>query len=97
MISGATDKTDKAVEHRVDMRARRGMDIQGVKDVESFDEEGASLITVCGRLTVEGENIKINVLDLERGIVSIGGRIDALYYSEAGEGEKKGFFSRMFK
>ena len=93
MISEA----DKRAEHRVDMRSRRSMDIDGVRDVESFDEEGASLITNCGRLTLEGSGIKINVIDLERGVVNIEGRIDALFYSDAGESEKGSFFSKIFK
>ncbi|MBO5683032.1 MAG: sporulation protein YabP [Clostridia bacterium] len=93
MVSEATKKE----EHKIDMRSRSSADISGVRDVESFDESGASLVTVSGRLTLEGAGIKINVLDLERGVVRIEGRIDALYYSDASEGEKKSFFGRVFR
>ncbi len=87
----------KKEEHRIDMRSRSCAEISGVRDVESFDESGASLITVSGRLTIDGSGIKINVLDLERGIVSIEGKIDALYYSDVSDGEKRSFFGRMFR
>jgi len=82
-------------EHIINIISRRHMDISGVKDVESFDEEGASLVTASGRLTVEGKNIKVSALDVERGVVKIEGQIDALFYSDVKEEEKRGLFGRM--
>ena len=81
-------------EHSVNLISRRNMDICGVKDVENFDEEGATLVTLCGRLSVEGKNIKISVLDVERGVVKIEGQIDALFYSEIGENSKRSLFGK---
>ena len=80
-------------EHRINLVSRRHMDISGVSDVESFDDEGASIITHAGRLTLEGRGIKVSTLDVERGVVSIDGQIDALFYSDVKE-ESKG---RLFK
>ena len=85
----------KMPEHGVNIISRRHMDISGVRDVESFDEEGASLLTTCGRLTLEGRGIKVSALDVERGIVKIEGQIDALFYSDVKEDSKRGLFGRM--
>ena len=82
-------------EHRVTLVSRRHMDIGGVTDVESFDDAGASLTTHCGRMTIEGRGIKVSVLDVERGVVSIDGQIDAIFYSDIKEDSKRRLFSRM--
>lgn len=81
-------------EHSINIISRRHMDISGVRDVESFDEEGASLITNCGRLSLEGKNIKVSALDVERGVVKIEGQIDALFYSDVREDSRRGLFGR---
>lgn len=81
-------------EHSINLVSRRHMDISGVRDVESFDEEGASLLTLSGRLTLEGKGIKVSALDVERGVVKIEGQIDALYYSDVKDDGKRRFFSR---
>ena len=82
-------------EHSINIISRRHMDISGVRDVESFDDEGATLITNCGRLTLEGRGIKVSALDVERGVVKIEGQIDALFYSDVKEDSKRGLFGRM--
>ena len=81
--------------HGLILQDRRRLTVSGVEDVESFDEEGASLVTASGRLTVEGKNIKVSALDVERGVVKIEGQIDALFYSDVKEEEKRGLFGRM--
>lgn len=75
---------------------RKHLDISGVCEVVRFDDLCVVLMTACGELTVDGADIKISVLDTDRGVVSLDGRIDAMYYSaEKGE-EKRGFFGRLF-
>ena len=44
-------------EHDVMMRGRRLLDITGVKQVESFDNEEFLLETVMGFLAIKGENL----------------------------------------
>lgn len=83
--------------HGVNISMRKHMDISGVKDVESFDELGVTLKTVCGELVVEGKDIKVSVLDTERGVVSLDGKIDALFYSDSEDSKKRGFFGKLTK
>ena len=85
-------------EHDVIMRGRRLLDITGVKQVESFDNEEFLLETVMGFLAIKGENLQMKNLDVEKGIVSIKGKIFDLVYIDEHHGEKaKGFFSKLFR
>ena len=87
---------DKQV-HGININMRKHMDISGVREVDSFDELGVILRTVCGDVTIEGKDIKVNVLDTERGVVSLEGKIDAVFYSDNDDGKKRGFFGKLTK
>lgn len=80
--------------HQVQVLMRKEMTVQGVKDVESFDENGAVLQTTAGEMTVEGRDVRIGVLDVERGVLTLTGRIDAVVYSDGDPKEKGRFFKR---
>ncbi|MEK3800839.1 sporulation protein YabP [Peribacillus sp. FSL H8-0477] len=85
-------------EHDVIMRGRRLLDITGVKQVESFDNEEFLLETSMGFLSIRGHNLQMKNLDVDKGIVSIKGKIDDLVYLDEHTGEKaKGFFGKLFK
>ncbi|MDC3414859.1 sporulation protein YabP [Aquibacillus sp. 3ASR75-11] len=85
-------------EHLVTMNNRRGVEISGVKEVDSFDNEEFLLQTVMGYLIIRGENLQLKNLDLESGNVSIKGKIYELSYLDEQHAEKaKGFFSKLFK
>src|SRR6478752_5134880 len=84
--------------HDVIMRGRRILDITGVKLVESFDNEEFLLETSMGFLSIRGQNLQMKNLDVEKGIVSIKGKIFDLVYLDEHNGEKaKGFFGKLFK
>ncbi|MDQ0216188.1 sporulation protein YabP [Oikeobacillus pervagus] len=85
-------------DHDVVMRGRKILDITGVKQVESFDNEEFLLETVMGFLAIRGQNLHMKNLDVDKGIVSIKGRIFDLVYLDEQHGEKaKGFFSKLFR
>ncbi len=93
-------KNQKTVvhDHDVIMRSRKTLDITGVKQVESFDNEEFLLETVMGYLAIRGQNLQMKNLDVDKGIVSIKGKIFDLVYLDDHQGEKaKGFFSKLFK
>ncbi|MEQ6377533.1 sporulation protein YabP [Bacillaceae bacterium S4-13-58] len=86
------------VEHTVKMTQRRHLEITGVKDVDSFDNEEFLLQTVMGYIVIRGENLQMKNLDVTQGVVSIKGRIDEINYLDDEHGEKaKGLFSKLFK
>lgn len=75
---------------------RRQLRIGGVKEVISFDDGGAVVLTENGELSVEGEGIRISNLDKDSGEIEITGKIDAMIYSADSSDKKKGLRSRLF-
>lgn len=65
---------------QIDMRTRAM--IEGVCEVESFDEQSVVLLTDCGEMTLEGEGLHVSTLDMARGVVAVDGRIDAVLYAD---------------
>lgn len=85
-------------EHDVIMKGRKLLDITGVKQVESFDNEEFLLETVMGFLAIKGQNLQMKNLDVDKGIVSIKGKVFDIVYLDDQHGEKaKGFFSKLFR
>ncbi|MCT2534306.1 sporulation protein YabP [Aquibacillus koreensis] len=86
------------VDHNIRMNNRRNLEITGVKEVDSFDNEEFLLKTEMGYLIIRGENLQMKNLDVEQGNVAIKGKIYELSYLDEEHGEKaKGFFSKLFK
>ena len=81
--------------HNLAITARAQARIEGVTQVNSFDETCVELSTVCGEMTVEGETLHVSTLDTERGIVVIDGRVDSVLYSERLP-TKRGLRARWF-
>ena len=88
-----------SVQHRISMTAREQMEIRGVVDVISFDEQSIVLDTTCGNMTLDGESLHVQVLNLEEGIVTVNGRIDSIeYFDVAGtQSEKRGLWGKLFR
>lgn len=88
----------KGREHNITMRGRKQVDITGVKQVESFDNEEFLLETEQGFLAIRGHNLHIKNLDVDQGIVSIEGKVYDLVYLDQQQNDKaKGFFGKLFK
>ena len=90
----------KLQSHHISVIAREKMEICGVTDVVSFDEQMVILNTVCGGMSIEGESLHVRVLNVEQGIVHLDGHIDHIAYFDRrseDKGEKSGFFGRMFR
>ena len=95
-----TNQSNKSTgpDHDLSMKGRRLLDISGVKQVESFDNEEFLLETVMGFLSVRGQNLQMKNLDVDKGIVSIKGKIYEINYLDEHSGEKaKGFFGKLFR
>ena len=84
------------VSQDIKLSMREKLDVSGVIDVVRFDDLCVVLLTTCGELTIDGKNLKIYVLDTDKGIVSLEGSVDSLYYSDDSRKEKRGIFSKIF-
>lgn len=85
-------------EHHLKIINRNQIEITGVKEVDSFDNEEFLLETTLGYLIVRGQNLQLKNLDVTEGLVSIKGRIYELSYVDEHHQEKaKSFFSKLFR
>lgn len=85
------------VPHDVILKNRKTLEITGVKEVESFDNEEFLLETVLGFLSVRGSNLHMKNLDVTEGVVSIEGKVDDLVYVDQTSSKTKGFIGKLFK
>lgn len=85
----------------IHLENREKLNISGVKDVLSFDDQMVILETELGLLTIKGENLRINKLSIDTLDVSIDGKVSTLIYSESDpnkRGVKSGsFLNKLFK
>jgi len=76
---------------------RKKLSVTGVEQVESYNDNTIILITIKGVITVKGEGLNINKLNLDDGNVKIDGSVNGIVYSGR-EGSTKGkLFEKMFK
>ena len=92
-MNGQTEKKG----HEWAVKERGEMHVTGVTEVDSFDESAVSLRTLCGDMTIEGRGLRVGILDVDRGVVTLSGKIDAVYYSTEDSEEKRGWLGRLFR
>ena len=85
--------------HCLQLTDRQKGCIQGVRDVNSFDEKEISLVTEAGTLSIKGEGLHVTRLDLERQEVYIEGKVESLIYSQGITKDKggEGMIKRLFQ
>jgi sporulation protein YabP len=96
---------EKKVENKVEdnrcnlfLENRKKLTLSGVIEVISFDELKIDLTTSLGNLTIKGEDLKMNKLDVQNGDVIIAGNIGSVVYN--GKVSKKSnetIISKLFK
>lgn len=91
------DKTKNFKEQNIVIQNREKSVITGVEDILSFDDELVIVKTDLGMLTLKGENLKMNKLNLENNELIVEGRTSAIAYSDAVQNTKKGFMNKIFK
>ena len=83
-----------AIAHRLSLEGRGVLNIDGVEDVSGFDESLVVLRTSQGDLSIRGEQLHIERIDLEAGRLELKGHVQELSYDEPSEA--KGLWSRLF-
>lgn len=90
------DEIKKALPHSLILEERRKLSLSGITDVGNFDEESITLYCNQGEITVKGEKLQVNVLDVNTGQFEAEGKIISLQYSDR-KLKNPGFFSKVFK
>ncbi len=81
------------IEHSVIIEKRSKLNLSGILDVLSFDEQTVILKTEMGDLTIKGELLKVTNFAVETGSFSLEGKFSALAYTS---GNKKNLKARLF-
>ena len=77
---------------------RNRLNISGVLDVLSFDDQIIIVETELGMLTVKGDNLRINKLSIDTSEVIVEGEIISLAYSNKDLDKKnESFLGKIFK
>lgn len=82
--------------HKLCLDGRQDLSINGVLRVEAFSDKEITLITVMGKLTIKGENLHIEKLDVDSGEFVSTGKVSSMVYSKASV-NKGSFIERLFK
>ena len=86
--------------HKVTIDERARLTVSAVKDMDSFNENEVIFLTEAGMMTVTGEDLHINRLNLDDGTIIIEGTIESLDYADHEElrmAGKRNLFGRVFK
>lgn len=92
-------------EHRnqvtLELIDRQMMRLNGVNNVDVFDEEKIVLQTELGKLEIKGQQLNVTSLDVEDGNLQVDGVIDSFVYLEekkkrTTKKKRSGVVSRLF-
>ena len=87
--------TEKTIEKQeLCIKDRSMLTLDGVLNVEGFSDDYLNIETRCGKVIVEGSNLKIESLTKEDGVITVSGSISGVFYKT--DKVKSGIFSRMF-
>ncbi len=77
---------------------RSRLNVTGVSDVISFDEQIITAVTELGVLIIKGDNLHLNQFSLDSMELSVEGDINMLQYNDK-QSMKKGenLFAKIFK
>lgn len=82
-------------DHIVTMRNRKRMDLTSVKSIDRFDQEEFLVRTSQGLLQIQGEDLRIVHLDVDKGLLTLEGLVNSLHYDED-DGNSKNFLHKLF-
>ena len=82
--------------HNLILEERGSLTVTGVEDIDSFDDQTVVIYTGLGELTVRGNQLHIERIDLQAGELELQGHVDALTYADQ-PAVRGGFFARIFR
>lgn len=82
-------------DHVVTMRNRKRMDLTSVKSIDRFDQEEFLVRTSQGLLQIQGEELRIVHLDVDKGLLTLEGTIRVIQYDEDDSSSRR-FLHKLF-
>ncbi len=87
------NKTTPQKEHKIIIENRKKISVSGVDKVENVNPTQIAVITNGKTLTLLGNNLHVEKLDVVAGLVEISGELDNLKYID----KKQNILKRIFK
>ncbi|MGL5647360.1 MAG: sporulation protein YabP [Clostridium sp.] len=75
------DNNSIKLQSKIELENRRKMTLTGVNEVLSFNEEKIILNTVLGKMSIKGQGLKVNRLDVKNGDVIVEGYVSSMIYT----------------
>ncbi|MEG2337958.1 MAG: sporulation protein YabP [Clostridium sp.] len=89
--------TTKIENHNIKLEGRKRLELTGVTEVLTFNEDNIVLETSLGALAIKGGNMKVGKLNVESGDMCIDGYIISLTYVTKDKAKKESILKKMFK
>ena len=90
------EKKNVKLSHNLILKERKSLNLSGVLDVDSFDDNAVVAYTELGELTIKGSGLHISKINLDNGDLELDGEVYSMEYSDA-RPAAKGFFSKLFR
>lgn len=92
------DDKDTNWRHQITVVDREAVNIDGITNLGSYDDQHIVLETDQGMLILKGEELNVKQLNLEKGTIIVEGFLKSIEYDDV-RGQKKGvgFFGRLLK
>lgn len=81
--------------HKLNLSNRKELDLVGVEEVISFNEDKIILQTNQGVLEIKGQELNIQKLNLDEANIEIRGLVFSLFYSDSKS--EKSILKKLFK
>ncbi len=94
MAQNITGNTPK---HTLSLVGREELNVSGVQDVINFDDTCVVLQTVCGIMSIDGQELHIVNLNVDSGDVSISGTVNGIIYPQSMTKSGGGLFRKRSK
>ncbi|MEI3504714.1 MAG: sporulation protein YabP [Bacilli bacterium] len=78
------------------LKDRKKLEISGIKKIESLNSEEFLIDTKLGLLFIKGQDLEMQMLDIDKGNIWISGLITVIEYVETSEKKRKLVFSKKF-
>lgn len=85
-------ENNKNIKHDVIIKSRNRLEMTGISDVISYDENEILVVTDEISISIEGENLKIEKFDSEKEDLIVNGLINGIFYINKDLKKKKLFF-----
>lgn len=84
----------QTVRHNLIVENRSNLTATGIRQVVSYDEYSATVLTDLGTLVIGGKNLKVSELSCQSGELRVSGEIEYIQYEDKRE-KKGGFLGRL--